>query len=552
MPGAVGDDRRSTAAGTASTRGRSTDENGKTMTANRESVPGGTDAESDGVSIDRISQASSHSLPTDDEIEGLLAETGSPDGNGTYVVRLTPAAGNDGQDVLRALGNGLDVLATSVETDDIRGDAEDEPFDLLVASAFGPDALRTGLEAIHSVEAASVVEVSREELPTDEESAGEATSDRNAGENDDDRGGEETVPKDGGESPDDLPEDLFASLKATIDPVDTETLLSELEDVEFPGRDIEEEIDFDELLALGDSTDGELTRGETAESMTDDYGTNDDEGAGDDEATGDRMDGNGDDEGPSLDLPLDTDEKLDLDADGERELDLDASEDGELDLDVENEDSTPSPTSTTDDDPVVTLVERLESDEVPDGVRKRLREELGVATSTSIEAQITHLQSRTSEFEAYLDALKDFLDENGTARELLSEVEAELGSLEERVDSLERAIEAERSERRDLADAVDRLEKRLDERARTDKVASLADEVETIDDAVTSVESDLDALADDVEENTEWREGVASAFAETDPGSESKSESESEDVPETDADREAAPERDPAPDGDAR
>ena len=546
MPGAVGDDRRSTAAvGTASTRGRSADENGETMTANRESVPEGTDAESDGVSIDRISQASSHSLPTDDEIEGLLAETGSPDGNETYVVRLTPAGGNDGQDVLGALGNGLDVLATSVETVATRGDAEDEPFDLLVASAFGPDALRTGLEAIHSVEAATVVEVSREELRTDEESAGEATSDRNAGENDDARGGEETDPKDGGESPDDLPEDLFARLKATIDPVDTETLLSELEDVEFPGRDIEEEIDFKELLTLGASATAEQPRGETAESMTDDYGTNDDEGAGDDEATGDRMDGNGD-EGPSLDLPLDTDEELSLDADGERELDLDASEDGELDLDVENEDSTPSPTSTTDDDPVVTLVERLESDEVPDGVRKRLREELGVATSTSIEAQITHLQSRTSEFEAYLDALKDFLDENGTARELLSEVEAELGSLEERVDSLERAVEAERSERRATVYPFDRLESRLDERATTDRVASLADEMETIDDAVTSVESDLDALADDVEENTEWREGVASAFAETDPGSES------EDVPETDADREAAPERDAAPDGDAR
>ncbi|HKL28407.1 MAG TPA: hypothetical protein VJ898_03975 [Natrialbaceae archaeon] len=468
-----------------------------------------------------------HSLPTEDEIESLVAETGSPDGNGTYVVRLTPADGDDREDVLGALGNGLDVLATSVEADATQGDTGDEPFDLLVASAFGPDALRTGLEAIHSVEAATVVEVSTEELPTDEEAA-EATAERESGKPDDAQEGTETDPNDGGESPVDPPEDLFARLKATIDPVDTETLLSELEDVEFPGRDIEEEIDFDELLALGDSTDAELTRGETAESMTDDDETSDDEMAGDDGERGHRADENGDDGDASLELPLDTDEELDLDADGERELDLDgdgkreldldASEDGTLDLGVDDANSTPSPTSTTGDDPVVALVERLESDEVPDGVRERLREELGVTKSTSIEAQITHLQSRTSEFEAYLDALKDFLDENGTARELLSAVESELESLEERVDSLERAIEAERSERRDLADAVDRLETRLDERATADRVASLADEMETIDDAVTAVESDLGALADDVEENTEWREGVASAFAETDSG----------------------------------
>ncbi|MFT4890190.1 MAG: chromosome segregation ATPase, partial [Halobacteriales archaeon] len=97
------------------------------------------------------------------------------------------------------------------------------------------------------------------------------------------------------------------------------------------------------------------------------------------------------------------------------------------------------------------------------------------------------------------------------------DVESELETLQERVDSLERTVEAERSERRDLAESVDRLEERLDERAPSDRVASLAD-------AVESLESDLDELSDDVAENAEWREQVASAFAESGVGHDSDRE----------------------------
>jgi len=497
------------------------------MTTNGGSVPGGTDAESDteGVSIDVISQADAHPPPTREEVRALVSRAPPDDEADRYVVRLTPVERYDRRDVLEDLGNGLRVLATSFRTDWTRTDGGDESFDLLVGCNVDPTTLRRGLESMRSVDAATVLEITVETATNGETAAGK-----------------DSEPVDGGRSTTesgDLGEptaDSFADLKATVEQVGTETLLAELEDVEFPGRTTDDEIDFDELLSMaGVSNHPEPTRDGPTESMTDSHGTqNDDEESADDDATGNGTEGvtEADDEDVSLDLPLDTDEEsgtdadagvedppeIDLDTDTDAdasvedppEIDLDTDGDAEVDLAVDDPEESAA-TATGPDDPVVALVERLESGDVPADVRERLRDELGATAPTSLEAQVTHLQTRLSEFEAYRNALEEFLDEKGTARDLLTEVESELENLRERVDSLERTVEAERSERRDLAEAVDRLEDRLDERAPSDQVASLAD-------AVESLESDFDQLSGDVAENAEWREQVASAFAESGVG----------------------------------
>lgn len=478
------------------------------MTTNGGSVPGGTDAESDteGVSIDVISQADAHPPPTREEVRTLLSRAPPDDEADRYVVRLTPVERCDRRDVLEDLGNGLRVHATSSRTDWTRTDGGDESFDLLVGCNVDPTTLRRGLESMRSVDAATVLEITVETATNGETAAGN-----------------DSEPADGGRSTTESGDlggssaDSFADLKATVEQVGTETLLAELEDVEFPGRTTDDEIDFDELLSMaGVSNHSEPTREGTTESMTDSHGTqSDDEESADDEATGNGTEGvtEADDEDVSLDLPLDTDEESETDTDADAnaedppEIDLDNDDGAEIDLDVD--DPGESAATTTDpDDPVVALVERLESGDVPADLRERLHDELGAGAPTSLEAQVTHLQTRLSEFEAYRDALEEFLDEKGTARELLADVESGLENLRERVDSLERTVEAERSERRHLAEAVDRLEDRLDERAPSDRVASLAD-------AVESLESDLDQLSGDVAENAEWREQVSSAFAES-------------------------------------
>lgn len=491
------------------------------MTTNEGSVPGGTDAESDseGVSIDVIGQADAHPPPTRKEVRGLLSRAPPDDEDDRYVVRLTTVERCDRRDVLDDLGNGLRVLATSFRTDWTRTDGGDESFDLLVGCKVGPTTLRRGLESMRSVDAATVLEI------TVKAADGESTT------GDDSEPADATRSATATETLDGSPGDSFATLKATIEQVGTETLLEELEDVEFPGRTDDDEIDFDELLAVADTSNhSEPTREGTTESMTDSHGTQGD----DEESTGDEATGNeteevteADDEDVSLDLPLDTEEEWGTDADAEdpSEIDLgsddgpdlDAEDRPEIDLDVDDPGDSASSTATSADDPVVALVERLESGEVPADLRERLHDELGVTAPTSLEAQVTHLQTRLSEFEAYRDALEEFLNEKDTARELLTDVESELETLQERVDSLERTVEAERSERRDLAESVDRLEERLDERAPSDRVASLAD-------AVESLESDLDELSDDVAENAEWREQVASAFAESGVGHDSDRE----------------------------
>ena len=150
----------------------------------------------------------------------------------------------------------------------------------------------------------------------------------------------------------------------------------------------------------------------------------------------------------------------------------------------------------------------------------------------SVDVRIARLQSSVADIEAYADALAEFIDGEGTAREILDgiddrvdAVESEVAALDDRLDDADDEREAIESDvaRVDSAvesatDAVDAVEERVDGvedtvetvegdvrdvkgdvRAVEDEVASVDETVESVQDAVSAVESGVDDLSADVE-----------------------------------------------------
>ena len=187
-------------------------------------------------------------------------------------------------------------------------------------------------------------------------------------------------------------------------------------------------------------------------------------------------------------------------------------------------------------DLVATLAEAIRNDEVSDDDLATLQDAFGgVPNSTQVE--IDHLQSRVSELEAYTDALEEFLDEEGTAQQLVTDVEdevsslsAELGDLSDELADVEASVEDAAGDRDQLRErvaaveddvgAVEDLREDL-ERLRGD-VDAIDERLADTEDAVMEVddlEDDLEDLADDLEdveehvdEIEEWRDQLSDVF----------------------------------------
>jgi predicted nucleic acid-binding Zn-ribbon protein len=115
------------------------------------------------------------------------------------------------------------------------------------------------------------------------------------------------------------------------------------------------------------------------------------------------------------------------------------------------------------------FVNQLESGALSDEDVEALREALGVETPRSTATRIEHVESRLTEFEAYIEALEAFIDDNGTADEIIADLEATIDDLSETVASVEDELEGIREQQADLREAVDghdealsTVEKRLD------------------------------------------------------------------------------------------
>ncbi|WP_049893409.1 coiled-coil domain-containing protein [Halogranum rubrum] len=147
-----------------------------------------------------------------------------------------------------------------------------------------------------------------------------------------------------------------------------------------------------------------------------------------------------------------------------------------------------------------TLATEIREGRVDDDDLSLLKRELDIGVPTSVDVRIGRLQSQMDDLVAYSDALSEFIDEEGTGDQLVSEFREELESVSSSLTMLETALASAESDRVDLRDDVDNVattvtavEKRVE--TNTQDLSSVADEVE----ALAAVADDIDTLAETVD-----------------------------------------------------
>ena len=280
--------------------------------------------------------------------------------------------------------------------------------------------------------------------------------------------------------------------------------------------------DLDSAMRAGDE---DVTRIETAdESETDEDGTGDEVG-GDADAEG------ADDADDADDAETDADDADDAETDAEGADDAETDADDESvhssaaaealdprDSPVAGEHDTSAPAA---DSVAAALAAEIREGRVDDDdlsvLREALAAEIETDASASVDARIARLQSEVADLLAYSDALADFLDENGTAEDVLGEVSEDVTELSDRVDTLADEVSAAETERTALGDEVSDLAE--DVTAVSDRIegldADLGAAVDRLDerrDAVESIETDVEALREEIDDLQTFRDRLSDAF----------------------------------------
>jgi hypothetical protein len=214
--------------------------------------------------------------------------------------------------------------------------------------------------------------------------------------------------------------------------------------------------------------------------------------------------------------------------DGERTeaVDAEPTADVEADDGVETDDdaTADAPTAAAGSSIAAALAAEIRAGTVDDDDLTVLREafeaEAEGEVPTSVDVRIGRLQSQIEDLLAYRDALADFLDENGTAEEVVGEVSEELTDLTERVEALDVAVADADDERAALADDVATVTDRVDDVAdRLDTVAAdledlsaTAERIEERLDAVEDLESDVEDIEAELDDLRDFRDRLSSAF----------------------------------------
>ncbi|WP_232688468.1 hypothetical protein [Halobacterium zhouii] len=226
-----------------------------------------------------------------------------------------------------------------------------------------------------------------------------------------------------------------------------------------------------------------------------------------------------------IDAGLDDDASLDVDTSAGSDTDASAgASTGEV------------PDSFDASDIVGALADAVREDRVSDEDLATLQEAFG-GVPKSTQTEIEHLQSRVSEMESYTDALKAFIDENGTAQDVLADFESDLETLESDVAAVQDDVSSVEgdvadvetevadadAERADLRQQVEDLESDLEAvSALREDVERLAGDLDALDERVAGaedlsmdveeLESDVEAIEDDVEAMEEWRDQLSDVF----------------------------------------
>lgn len=157
---------------------------------------------------------------------------------------------------------------------------------------------------------------------------------------------------------------------------------------------------------------------------------------------------------------------------------------------------------------VARLVEELRRNDVDGDQKAILREQLDLGVPSQTKARIDQLTNRVETVAAYADALEEFIDEDGTAQEVIDDFETQVSALREDIATIREQTSSNTSEIGALTDDLGSLETQVDGlEATLDDVGDQADDIEdslsTTDSQLENVESDLRQAEDRIETNAQ-------------------------------------------------
>lgn len=176
-----------------------------------------------------------------------------------------------------------------------------------------------------------------------------------------------------------------------------------------------------------------------------------------------------------------------------------------------------------DDDEVLTLAGPDEDRELSERLLNNLAGIKGSLEEASrsggqFEARLRKLENEVGELTAYSEALKAFLDEDGTAQQVLDSVQDDLAALEESMDDVKPVVRSHAKTLRDHRRAINDLEDELasqntDMTEVADDVDSLAARFQNFRDEVAETHEENDKrvenLGEELDDQTEQLETIA-------------------------------------------
>jgi archaellum component FlaC len=158
------------------------------------------------------------------------------------------------------------------------------------------------------------------------------------------------------------------------------------------------------------------------------------------------------------------------------------------------------------------LVVELQAGRASEASLDYLEQEFGTTNhnSGSMDARIKQLQRDFADIRAYTGALEEFLNENGSAREVVNSLQNRLETVDDEIDSLESTVDEQESDVIELREEIDDVQSEVE--SVSAEISSLAEDVEELSSQVDRVDDQLPAY--DIEERiSELEEDIAETTA---------------------------------------
>jgi len=125
--------------------------------------------------------------------------------------------------------------------------------------------------------------------------------------------------------------------------------------------------------------------------------------------------------------------------------------------------------------------------------------EIAAEEGGSTAAKIDQIQSDIADLRAYTTSLEEFLDDNGTAEQLIEEFKEQVEQFEQQLDDVEAALDEQSEQIESVDESVDSM---------SEEVATVNEDIDTLDEEVSSVRREVNGLGNEVEDFEDTMEEI--------------------------------------------